>query len=444
MAQERLTDEREPVILDGDYRHDYVADALGDTDDEVRADIRRILADVGESEEDTQWKLMFYRQQLDGKKSYMFKVYDPNVDYMDKIRDEYGRGNYVCRIYMNGVLKKSPKFSIDTPAVKPEPPPSGIDSDLDRRMRRIEELLANSQNKGGMQETLGVLSMARELFQPTQAASPGLTMKDVLTMLPSLLPALASFRELFGGGSVGGIKEALGLIEMARGLVPDSGGSSDSSLFSVLQNVAPQFVEMMNRQQQTELANRVQRAPIPTQVQQVPSPAAALQRPAPVTVQAPTPSQNPQPAPTRPEAAQPLPPELEDMRMQLIMLCQMAAHNDDVQRWADVVLTATPPEREDQLLDLLESEDPVAALAKIHAGVANHRDWFMRLRDAILSRFEPDEPDEEQAPVDKPENATDTPEHGADKDDVDGDTGRQSGDAGDVETDAADRQAVQN
>lgn len=437
-----LVDYDDADVIDVASRRDVAAEEVGTAEDDLRSDLRNLLTELESGEDEHEIKIKFYEMPKGGgRKAFLFELYNTNESFYQRLIDDYGTGTYMWRMYVDGTLRKSRQLRVRAPNPKPRtetPSTSGIEE----RMARLEELLAKSKESDSdtFEKNMRMMMLMREMFP--QQTPQSLNMNDIVKAFPAFATGLAALKDVFGGGggnAFNSLKDALGLIETAKGLVPDSGGD-EPGLMGMLKGAVPQFMEMMNRQHGAELANPQQPqraqvtaipAPVPVMTQQV----AAKATPAPQTT---TTTTTPLPqAATQTED----PANMSPLTLQLMMLCNAAKNGEPVEKWANVVLDMLNDEQTDDLLIRLDDPSAFDWLVSQYHPVSMHRAWFEALKSAIIEQFVDEEPETGDKKVDGPINSANTVEHGSDSESTDGDTGRPAGDAGDAQTDEAARTA---
>lgn len=85
---------------------------------------------------------------------------------------------------------------------------------------------------------------------------------------------------------------------------------------------------------------------------------------------------------------------LAELAQLLPLLIDMAKKNGDAAEVAKMILGAMPddPAYNDALFDFVQDENCVGRLALLNSEVEPHREWFTKLRAAMLAEFEPDAP----------------------------------------------------
>lgn len=124
--------------------------------------------------------------------------------------------------------------------------------------------------------------------------------------------------------------------------------------------------------------------------QKIQQPQVALPAPQPpfVPPQAygPIPQPIPQPQPAQPPGNDPM---LATLKNQVDILVTNAKNGADPGQLADLILRMTPDDKIDDLGAMLDAPDMVDKMASLNPEVQNHRDFFEKLRAALLSLLEP-------------------------------------------------------
>lgn len=80
---------------------------------------------------------------------------------------------------------------------------------------------------------------------------------------------------------------------------------------------------------------------------------------------------------------------LATLKNQVDILVTNAKNGADPGQLADLILRMTPDDKIDDLGAMLDAPDMVDKMASLNPEVQNHRDFFEKLRAALLSLLEP-------------------------------------------------------
>jgi hypothetical protein len=312
-----------------------------------------INAEIGTPDGDVRWKIRVYRVDPRGKDmAYLFELIGESIEGLsNRLRDEYGTGKYVARVYKNSKLYKAPVFNVE--AAKNAPPPA---------MDHGGSALVHAVTQQGAILNTVVQQLVALKQAPPAAASPvdpvGM-MKAMAEMLGSLQSAIPKPPPPPPAPDPMAIMSTA--IEMAKSL---QDGGRDKSMIEVV----AEFMQSDLMKTVVQNAQQQQNAQ-PPQIQQP--------RPRP-QIQPPSPGAAPPVAP-----APAAPPQNEDeakFAALLTMLIARAAADGDPVLWADVIEeTVDRPTLE----ALLKLPDPVGAMAAYNPAVATYRVWFASLIEAL-------------------------------------------------------------
>jgi len=175
-------------IIDGDYE-----DVSGLQDD-IDGELSQLMADFDGGELD-QLEVRVYRaRQGKGQLAYVFGCLPTELPILDKLRDEYGGGDFEVRILKNKKIFSFRRFqvAVEAPVNKPQDSDDkmrGIESRIDEKFSRLAEILTAQQNQPpvdivGMQSSMmqNMLAMKEILGNNTKQPSPISQLKEMLEL----------------------------------------------------------------------------------------------------------------------------------------------------------------------------------------------------------------------------------------------------------------------
>ncbi|MDH5654195.1 MAG: hypothetical protein OEZ39_20250 [Gammaproteobacteria bacterium] len=292
-----------------------------------------------------------------GKYESCFAATPAELPIFERIRNEWGPGQYEIRIYKNNRIWKRPTFTIAAPlGLKP-----AIAAPVPNDMSGLAQMLAE-QNRRQMTELRELLVQRQPDTNHMESMSTMMAllvqMKDFVA--PSAAPAATDPIKM--------LKDALQIKEMILG-DEGSGNSTMDSMLKLANNMLPTLAGLGGGASRKQLTTP---QPMPVKVRQLKPRKSA-----------------PQP--------QPIPPEVKEMKLGLIALCQGAKRNADPEPYAFMILDQFDPE---QIHHFIASDNALQNLAKIHKDVLNYPGWFEDLREIILNELAGDEPVESAGGVD--------------------------------------------
>lgn len=358
MTEKLMYDDDSDVI---DVKFDDVTELQKDLD----GDLDAIFSEFGGGDDSDEYEIRVYRvQEGKGKLGYLFACLPQELPILDKLRDEYGGGNFEVRILKNKKIHRRLKTLIEEPVKKQIQNNGQNNSDL--------IALVNAMNNGFGK--LGEL-IINQNSQNTQNAP------DPMTMQNQILTNMISMKELFGSDKPvnqdSPIQMMTQLVEIQKSLnVGESGGATSADvLLSMANTVLPKLAEMGE-----------QSTPARRSTKQLSRPGQSQTRSQP---QAPTQSQ-----PNK-KINQDNP-----MKMHLIFLCAQAKLNNNPYTYATMVVDNTAPDKLDELKSFITGEDAIDKMALIHSNVSNYPAWFTELGECIEELLNP------QPELTKPQTST--------------------------------------
>jgi hypothetical protein len=327
-------------VVEGDFED--VTSLQGDIDAQLDAIISEFAG-----EKDLSAKIKVYRVKPNsGKMAWAFDCLTEELPILERVRDEFGPGDYLSRLYIGGKLTKIFQFSIAAPS------------------RSYAE--ANQKGSGSEIAALGEImrqnfESMREMMQANNRQQGG---------MDAALDQLIKMKELFGadrgGSSIKELQEMVLLVDTLRG---DGGDSEPKGVMDVLSGIVDKALPALS-----QAATAGQQQP-----QRRKNPAAR-----------PTQKQQPQ---------QQQKPQSEDsgqMKMKLMYLCSMAEKNADPATYAGMIVDASTQQQLVELVELLKTDDWLEKFGEYHADVLNYRQWFGEVRQFIMDEVSPQLADDEQ------------------------------------------------
>jgi hypothetical protein len=318
------------------------------------------LADLGQTDNDA--KVNVYRADaIKGNRggAFLFTC-SPDEFTLEKLRDEYGGGNYRVHVRANGGIVANKLVAVEEPKNKPQAPVAQIAADV------MQPITAMTQAMISGFENLGKLIVAAQVQQQGRK---------------EMLEEMLLYKNMFSSSSQPQqnpfeiFKEALAL---TKELVPGAGGESEMGATGVMMKLLDKFGEPLSNVLLQAQANKASTSSAPPIVQ---ANSQAIQlNPAALT------------APVH--AALPKPEDdaiMAQMKQYLNFLIEQAKQNNDVYTYAGMVLDMAPQEQVDAML---ERDDWLTMLATFEPDVLNYAPWFTNLRAAMLEMLTPEsEPD---------------------------------------------------
>ncbi len=358
-------------------------DSDADADDDEPAPetaVDRILATFGKMDRTAErpGEVRVYRLPVTpgGTEMYCakFTPEDFERDDLEPIARTYGAGTYRIR-----VMGATPKYDGAGNPIKH----GGKFVRLLEQVIEIGAPISTGQNTAPVDPMMrGMLdrmeAMNRQILElaQTKGAQP-----DMMTQLRQI----AEIQSLFGGGNNSGKPKSI--VEMAdefRALKEmagefGSGGESEGGMMGAMKSLLPMLQAGMAAKAtavQSQPALPMPRVELPQSMRANPAPAQM------------------QPAETQPQNSEDEMQGFQQLAVNAMVaaLCKEAAQNSDVTPHAQHLAEMLP----DEMIDLLDSPIWFGTLAEMYPAVEPHKEWFTKLRDAILVAL--DGPAEEPVP----------------------------------------------
>lgn len=358
--------ERRPVLIE--YLDKDGTDGPEPTDEELAFEAFRDEF----AESDTYAKITVYRQPTGpanrpGQKKLAF-LFECGLDeytfsqLLSKLRDEYGSGTYRLQARdSNGGLKFN--RAVEVEATKKAP--TGAPETTTDLLKGFSEMLAASQER-----TEALIAKFREPAKP--GTDPAAMMAQTIALFTSMLGALTPIfqgAKPAGGDFMGELQKFAAVKALLGDLAGggDGGSAAETNFYDLagttLKTIAPVLTAAMSG-----------KIAVP-----------GLNPPAPVTI-----PEASQPAPGAPAQPQPTAANVQLANQVKILLMQAkgGASPEDV---AEMVLNATPEADYQRLYDFINRPTVVNEMVAVNPEVANHREFFDKLRACILADLGPEE-----------------------------------------------------
>lgn len=335
-------EEEGEYVLEGDFED--VSSLQGDLDEQMDA----IFADIGGNDDIDEYSLKAYRTQPGkGKLGYLFTCLPTELPILDRLRDDYGSGDYQVRVFKKNRIFKRRVVCIEAPVKKEKPvfdesqKLNGMVEVMANGFTRLGELIVqrdqqSPQNISTMKEMMEFMVLMKELNgPPPEVVSPFQQIKDVLSIQKSL-----AGKE---GSSETNVNDVL--LTLAENVLPklaEAGMASPEN--KQRPRVSPETgietgeIEKIGKIGNTEKLEKTEKG-------------------------------NP-------------------MKGHLMFLCMQATLKKNPLLYAEVVLDNTPDDKLDELITAIKGEGAINKLIGFHPPVANHQEWFLELFQGILSNIQ--------------------------------------------------------
>lgn len=211
-----LQDSREKII-------EIEGEDVTDIDNVSEDEFNEITTEFGGSDKDIDILIKVYKVlEREGKKAWCFDCLPADLPISDRIRQDFGGGQYLMRIYKNRKLTMGRKLIIAEPSKKSE---EKKESDL----AMIGKMLAEQQKQNFEQLQAIILQSQGRSVAPVDQMS---TMKDTIAIL-------ASMREVFGSPSHSPQVNPMDYILKGMEIMKEVGGnnSTESSFVDIFRDL---------------------------------------------------------------------------------------------------------------------------------------------------------------------------------------------------------------
>jgi hypothetical protein len=316
-----------------------------------------INAELGSPDNGVEFNIKVYRVPDNGGKTlaWLFDQRGETVAGLStKLRDEYGSGTYVARVYKNSKLHRVLQLAVELPKSRPSPIQATPNDSA---------LATIIQQQGTLMQ-----SMAAQLAEMRRAPVAPVAAIDPLAMFGQMAAMAKAMREMNGPPQPAADPLAMinSVVSLVKGLENEGREKGVIDLVSDALN-SDLFKGVVNGMQQNAQPQQPQRAlPAPT----APNVGVTVHKGAP-------------PAPAQPVAE--VPPQDDNAKAfndLLALLVLKAAKNSDPVLYADFIEDSIAPEMLEQLLAL---PDPVAILAQYNPAIATYRAWFVEVIEALTA-----------------------------------------------------------
>lgn len=330
--------------------YDAVYDMAEATPDPLEADEKRIEDEIAAefgADGESEWIVTVKQvNPLTKKQDTCFKMSPGELPGLfDRLKNEYGPGEYRAYVTRNGELKRNLAYRIAKPLASAamQSAPSQI-SDLGRLLERQTEMIANLVRGG----------------TPSPAPAP-----DPMAMFSSMMTALAGAKEMFSQPPAPqtNIKEFIEIITLAKDLTGDNGGGGKGVIDLLSELVRSPIAEEIAGQlkQERQTTQQLIARPVPPK----PSPQIA-------------PTQNTAPVP---ELFQFLDQAtIAQLKSQTDFLVTRAAANSDPNLYAEILCDILPIE---MIGAFFQRDDLMQSLVYLNPVVGQYPQWFEEMREAV-------------------------------------------------------------
>ncbi len=207
------------------------------------------------------------------------------------------------------------------------------------------------------------------------AGRPMTPTPDPTDSLVKLATTMKTLNGMFGGGAGAEVEDSSSLASIVKAIAPMAGP-------------ALQLMVEGKRGENLRLARTPKlAAPAKVAPKVIPAaPKAAPKTDAPATADAPSNVETP----LTPEEQEIKNMELAELKKNLDTVVDLCESGRAPEQVAKLVLAAVPQEKDEEFLALLDDDDYVNNMALLNPRVEPHRDWFEKLRSALLAEYEPD------------------------------------------------------
>lgn len=346
MTKRLLNDINDDDIIDINDFQD-----ISDTENDVNEQINAAYAEFGDEKDVSVYYKIYANVKNSKKKDWLFDCTKSDFPIMELLRDRYGTGTYVARMYVGDAMKRAFEMNIRSPL---------FDQNIVKKEENNTSDLARAMADGFVQ--LGELISRNN--NPQQI--------NPMELQSNFLAQMVAMKDFLSGDKPESPLKMLKEVMQIKELIsePDKESSANDVLLGLLNTFGKPIADMSLKQHQLSQQK---------------------------------PKQNPIKQKQSVQKARPKNSGVEQMKMQLMFLCSMAAKGADVETYANMVLDQTSEEKLSDLIEFISQENAVEQMGKIYQPVLQYPDWFKTLGDTILELTEI----EEENLTNKPESTID-------------------------------------
>lgn len=331
---------------------DGTADDISALEGDLDGLLSSITSEFSADENDVEFTMMIYRVVTGtGNMEYLFTILPHELPVLDRLRDEYGGGDFETRVYRKTAGQRKKLFrkfrqKIAAPPKREYVAPQKVTSDLSE--------IANVMMQG-FQQTNAMISEIMKQNVPQNATI------NPLEMMQGMIATLVSMQQLMPQNKTdSGIDTAIKFLELGKDLGSDKETSSTDVLLETIRSIGPILTKSVETSQKPENASIKNNIPSQSTVT------------------------NPAEKPSM------LNPTQMMIKSQLKNLVKVAAAGKDPELYADLILDQVPTF---QLTTMINSPTLLEDLAKLDPAVNRHQTWFTTLVTIIRDTLENPEED---------------------------------------------------
>lgn len=351
-----------------------------DIDDQINS----ILAEVGTDKTEVNYYFQVWRILKDqADMAFLFKGTPADLPIMERLRDEYDGGKFHIQIYRNKKRYKRLQVTVEVP--KKVAVAALVKNDLAEVFKEMGR--QQQENFNMLKDTVLQMVGKPSTPQPSQI--------EMMTGMMTLMMSMKNFVSPSAQLNVSPDKMIEVLIKGME-LGRDSGGSGETGLM--------------------DIAKELIKSPLLGSLAQAVTNPSQLPRPAQIT-----PQSHQAVKQSQPQVQMQQKPQGDDMHNPVIKhylnkLIEKAEKDSDPILYAEFILDNAP---QSMVEKNIMREDLIDYLSSIDSRVSNHKEWFIELRNHIISVLTtPDDSEDDAGTSDIPGNidpdATGSPDHVAD------------------------------
>jgi hypothetical protein len=337
MSTKLLESDDDVTEIDAEY--DDISQLQGDIDGQLDSVVSEF---AGEGE--LRGKIKVYRvEKGEGKMGWVFDCLPSELPIMERVKEEYGPGDYVSRFYVGAKLKRVFPFSIAAP----------------RRVDLGQNPVKSSGDVSALAEVIKQsIDSLKSLIVQNNAPQ---NQPSMLEMQTHFMNQMVSMKSILGSDEKSGknspiadLREMMLLVDDLRGEKKDD---EPKGIMDVMSSLLDKALPVL-----TQAAEKTER------------PRPALER--------------------KPTLNNPKDDGEKDMsfamKMKLSFLCGMAAKDADPSTYAGLIIDQSDENTLHKLVVFLKDENWLEKLGEIHKPILEHANWFGLLKDEILGELFPD------------------------------------------------------
>lgn len=331
------------VAEDGDFVITQTAEDISSQQNDIDDQLSNIFSELGSSKDDINFTLSIWRVMPNkAEMAFLFKCTPAELPIMERLRDEYEGGQFHVQVYKN--KKRFKRFTVHV-----EPPKRNTVKEVKSEMAEMIKAVADQQERQ--------FNMLRETMMQMvgKPSTPAPSQIETMTVMMGLMKSMKDFAAPAQPVNTVSPDKMIDILMKGMELGRDSGGGSETNFLDIVKEALKSPLLL------SAASGAMSSIPSLPQVKASP--------------QLNSPGSNPVNKPVQSEA-----PKMNMLEHNLNMLISKAEKDSDPVLYAEFILDNVPEEIINQYI---LRDDLIEELVKINPKVANHKEWFLALRNHI-------------------------------------------------------------